>query len=115
MGFLHQVCVHTADDLILVFIYKIQCVEDIVRVEAFLQDGFIIVVILPDCGGFGGRVQDSSVNQEFGESIDIIPEFGKVLIRSKERVEPQFFKDTFQQDMREKLRVAEAVRAAFLD
>ncbi len=54
-GFFDKVRIDPADDLILIVIDKVQGIKNIVRV-VLCEDRFKIIPVLPDRGGFGGRI-----------------------------------------------------------
>ena len=108
----NKVCIDSSDNLVFVIRNERERIVNIIRIKVF-QDRLIIIIILTDSGTFGSRVQEPAKNQEFGKAIDIVLYFSKSLIGREEVAQAEFFQDPLQQKMAEKLRVAEAVRAAF--
>lgn len=72
-----------ADDFILVGSDKIKRVVTVVRIEAFVQNRFIVIIILTDSGRFGSWIEKTAQYQEFSESINIILQFCKPLVICK--------------------------------
>ena len=90
-GFFDQIGIDAPDDFVLVGSNTIQGIVNIVRIEPFIKNGFVIIAVLSYRGRFGSRIKESAKDKKFGKAIDIVFQFGKSLIGRKERIQPQFF------------------------
>ena len=97
-----------------VFSDEIKRVINIIRVE-ILEYGGVIVIVLPNRGAFGCRVQYPAEDQQLGKAVDIILDFCPAFVGSKKVTYTDLLKNPFQEEVAVQFRVPDAIGCVFPD